>query len=150
MTFLKNSIFTFFRIEKFSMEFFMFWWKINLKPTFATIIGNPIEIDSFFGICWYWSEISNWWKFRGENVIIFSQNMKNVFIISETMFLGQENKYNGKFRAADSKNLPKPWYFHQKSSKIIDFSWFSLSELPYSKSQQPTCSPRVVQSALQS
>ena len=59
------------------------------------------------------------------------------------MFLGQESKYNGKFRAADSKNLPKPWFFfHQKSSKIIDFSWFSLSELPYSKSQQPTCLPR--------
>ena len=59
------------------------------------------------------------------------------------MFLGQDSKYNGKFRPADSKNLPKPWFFHQKSSKIIDFSWFSLSELPYSKSQQPTCLPRV-------
>ena len=58
------------------------------------------------------------------------------------MFLGQQSKYNGKFRAADSKNLPKPCFFHHKSSKIIDFSWFSLSELPYSKSQQPTCLPR--------
>ena len=58
------------------------------------------------------------------------------------MFLGQGSKYNGKFRAADSKTLPKPWFFHQKSSKTIDFSWFSLSELPYSKSQQPTCLPR--------
>ena len=32
--------------------------------------------------------------------------------------------------------------FHQKTSKTIDFSWFSLSELSYSKSQQPTCLPR--------
>ena len=43
----------------------------------------------------------------------------------------------------DSKNLQKPCFFHEKTSKIIDFSWFSLSELPYSKSQQPTCLPRV-------
>ena len=45
------------------------------------------------------------------------------------MFLGQESKYNGKFRPADSKNLPKSSFFHQKSMKIIGFSWFSLSEL---------------------
>ena len=58
------------------------------------------------------------------------------------MFLDQESKYNGKFGAVDSKNLPKPYFFHEKPSKTIDFSWFSLSELPYSKSQQPTCLPR--------
>ena len=58
------------------------------------------------------------------------------------MLLGQQSKYNGKIRPPDSKNLPKPWIFHQKSSKIIDFSWFSLSELPHSKSQQPTCLPQ--------
>ena len=45
------------------------------------------------------------------------------------MFLGQESKYNGKFRSADSKNLQKPCFVHEKPSKIIDFSWFSLSEL---------------------
>ena len=45
------------------------------------------------------------------------------------MFLGQESKYNGKFCPPDSKNLPKPCFFHEKTSKIIDFSWFSLSEL---------------------
>ena len=55
------------------------------------------------------------------------------------MFLGQESKYSGKFCPPDSKNLQNPWYFNEKSSKIIDFPWFSLSELPYRKSQQPTC-----------
>ena len=41
-----------------------------------------------------------------------------------------------------AKNPPQTLIFHQKTSKTIDFSWFSLSELSYSKSQQPTCLPR--------
>ena len=45
-------------------------------------------------------------------------------------------------RCFGAKKLPKTRYFHEKSSKTIDFSWFPLSELPYSKSQQPTCLPR--------
>ena len=40
------------------------------------------------------------------------------------------------------KKTPQTMIFHQKTSKTIDFSWFSLSELSYSKSQQPTCLPR--------
>ena len=42
-----------------------------------------------------------------------------------------------------AKKPPQTMIFHQKTSKTIDFSWFSLSELSYSKSQQPTCLPRV-------
>ena len=42
-----------------------------------------------------------------------------------------------------AKNPPQTMVFYQKTSKTIDFSWFSLSELSYSKSQQPTCLPRV-------
>ena len=56
------------------------------------IIGNPIEIDSKPENIKYCSEKSDSWKFHGEILIIFSENMKNVFIISETMFniLGQQ------------------------------------------------------------
>ena len=72
------------------------------------IKGNPIEIDSKPENYKYCSEKSDCRKICDGILIIFSENMKNAFIISETMFLGQENKYNGKFRAADSKNLPKP------------------------------------------
>ena len=46
-------------------------------------------------------------------------------------------------RCFAAKKPPQTMLFHQKTSKTIDFSWFSLSELPYSKSQQPTCLPRV-------
>ena len=41
-----------------------------------------------------------------------------------------------------AKKPPQTMIFHQKTSKTIDFSWFSLSELSYSKSQQPTCLPQ--------
>ena len=36
----------------------------------------------------------------------------------------------------------------EKSNKIIHFSWVSLSELPYRKSQQPTCLLRVCSSII--
>ena len=58
------------------------------------------------------------------------------------MFLGQESKYNGKFRSDLMNKPPKNRIFQGKSMENIAFSWFSLSELPYSKSQQPTCLPQ--------
>ena len=45
------------------------------------------------------------------------------------MSLGQEIVWECLPGPPDSKNLQKPCFFHEKSSKIIDFSWFSLSEL---------------------
>ena len=139
MMFLKILKIWKFQNRKFRHRIFQNMSTFQLKPRYVVIVGNPIEIDSKLQNCMCCSEKSESQKSYGGILIIFSENIKNVFIISETMFLGQESKYNGKFRAPDSKNLLKPWFFHQKSSKIIDFSWFSLSELPCSKSQQPTC-----------
>ena len=45
------------------------------------------------------------------------------------MSLGQEIVWECLPGPPDSKNLQKPCFFHDKSSQIIDFSWFSLSEL---------------------
>ena len=45
------------------------------------------------------------------------------------MSLGRENMWECIHGPPDSKNLQKTCFFHEKSSKIIDFSWFSLSEL---------------------
>ena len=82
--------------------------KFWIKPRYVVIIGNPIEIDSKPANCKYCSEKSDWQKNHGSKLIIFLEKTKNVFIWSEMMFLSQESKYNGKFRAAESKNLPKP------------------------------------------
>ena len=124
---------------KFYLRIFHFVLKFSFWATDITIIGKPIEIDAKAVNCKYLIEKSKSQKSRGGILIIYFLILFFMFILSKIMFLGQGSKYNGKFRVADSKILPKPWFFHQKSSKTIDFSWFSLSELPYSKSQQPTC-----------
>ena len=113
-----------------------------LKPRYVVIIGNPIEIDSKSENRKYCSGKSDSRKICVGILIIYFTILFFMFVWSEIMFLGRGSKYNGKFRAADSKNLHKPLFFHHKTSKIIGFTWFSLSELPYSKSQQPTCLPR--------
>ena len=53
-------------------------------------------------------------------------------------------------RCFAAKNRPQTMIFHQKTSKTIDFPWFSLSELSYSKSQQPTCLLQAEQQELSS
>ena len=58
-----------------------------------------------------------------------------------TKYNGKTSKYNSKTIFA-AKTPPQTMIFHQKTSKTIDFSRFSLSKLYYSKSQQPTCLPR--------
>ena len=61
------------------------------------------------------------------------------------MFLRQESKYNGKNRSESTFCCENPSPNHDFSSKNKQnhlFFMFFLSELPYSKSQQPTCLPR--------
>ena len=105
-----------------------FFWvlsKMCFWPAFAVIIGFPIQIDLMSGNYRYCWGKSDWQKNHGSNVIIFSGNLKNVFIISEMMFLRQESKYNGKNRSESnfcceknspnygfpSKNKQNHWFF---------------------------------------
>ena len=46
------------------------------------------------------------------------------------MFLGQESKYNGKFRATDSKNLPKLYFFITNPAKPLIFHCFPCQNFP--------------------
>ena len=56
------------------------------------------------------------------------------------MFLGQQSKYNGKFRAADSKNLPKPCdFFIKNEAKPMIFHGFPCQNLPTVSPQWPPC-----------
>ena len=129
--------------RKFRHRIFANVSKILVMTKILVILGNPIEIYSKPENYKYRFEISDWRKFYGGILIINSKILFFMFIWPKIMFLGQGSKYNGKLRPTDPNNLQKPCFFHDKSRQIIAFSWFSLSELPYSKSQQPTCLPRV-------
>ena len=93
--------------------------------------------------CWF--EISDWQKYHGGILIIFLQSGENPFFRCKIMSLSQENKYNGKFRSESMfwcKKTPQNMIFSWKIKQNHWFFMVSLSELPYSKSQQPTCLPR--------
>ena len=79
------------------MVIFILYQKYHLRPTCTAIIGFPIVIVLIPGnesCCLGKSDSQNYHR---EMLIIFFENFKNVFIMSEMMFLGQESKYNGKF-----------------------------------------------------
>ena len=46
------------------------------------------------------------------------------------MFLGQGSKYNGKFRAADSKNLPNHVFLIKNQAKSLIFHCFPCQNFP--------------------
>ena len=67
------------------------------------------------------------------------------------MSLGLENMWECLHDPPDSKNLPKSLFFHDKSSKIIDFSRFSSSELTWRSRHAyhgPTEEPTVLRTEL--
>ena len=106
--------------------FFGIWQKFCSWPAYVVIIGFPIQIDSVIGNYRYRSEKSDSWKKQGEILIIFLGNLKNVFIISEMMFLRQESKYNGKNRPESTFCCENPSPNHDFSSKNKQNHWFFM------------------------